>query len=149
MPILFQRKKDGSMHMCVDFLIPNITDLFDRLGRASYFTKLDLRSWYWQVRITEGDEAKIACVTQYRSNKFLVMPFGITNVLATFCNLMNNVLYEYLDHFVVVYLDNIVVYSESLPDHLDHLRLVILRLREHKLFVKNFVAGKRCCWDIG
>lgn len=64
-----------------------------------------------QVRITEDDEAKIACVTKYRSYEFLVMPFKLTNVLAIFCNLMNDVIYEYLDHFVVVYLDNIVVYS--------------------------------------
>lgn len=104
--------------------IPNIADLFDCLSRASYFTKLDFRLGYWQVRIAEGDEAKIACVTRYWSYEFLVMPFGLTNAPATFCNLMNDVLYEYLDRFVVVYLDDIVVYSESLADHLDNLRLV-------------------------
>ena len=74
------------------------------------------------------------------------MPFRLTNVLAIFCNLMNDVLYEYLDRFVAVYLDNIVIYSESLADHLDHLRLVILRLREQKLFVKKEKCGF-CHWE--
>lgn len=148
-PVLFQRKQDGSMRMCVDYRalnkvtvknkypIPNASDLFDRLCRASYFTKLDLRAGYWQVRIAEGDEAKTACVTRYGSYEFLVMPFGLTNAPATFCNLMNDVLYEFLDRFVVVYLDDIVIYSESLDDHLDHLRQVFSRLREHQLYVKK------------
>jgi hypothetical protein len=148
-PVLFQKKQDGSMRMCVDYRalnkvtvknkypIPNASDLFDRLSQASHFTKLDLRSGYWQVRIAEGDEAKTACVTRYGSYEFLVMPFGLTNAPATFCNLMNDVLYEFLDRFVVVYLDDIVIYSESLDDHLDHLRQVFSRLREHQLFVKK------------
>ena len=121
--VLFQKKHDGSLHMCVDYralnkvtiknkyLIPFATKLFDRLAKARYFTKLDLRSGYWQVRITEGDEAKTTCVTRYGSYEFLVMSFGLTNAPTTFCNLMNDVLFDYLDAFVVVYLDDIVVYS--------------------------------------
>lgn len=101
--------------------IPLIQDLFDRLAGATYFTKLDLRSGYWQVRIAEGDESKTTCVTRYGSYEFLVMPFGLTNAPATFCHLMNNVFHEYLVDFVVVYLDDVVVYSRSLEDHICHL----------------------------
>ncbi|KAL5775969.1 hypothetical protein ACOSP7_013526 [Xanthoceras sorbifolium] len=148
-PVLFQKKHDGSLRMCVDYRalnkvtiknkypVPHAADLFDRLSRASYFTKLDLRSGYWQVRVAEGDEAKTACVTRYGSFEFLVMPFGLTNAPATFCNLMNDVLYEFLDKFVVVYLDDIVIYSNSLAEHVVHLRQVFSKLREHKLYVKK------------
>ncbi|KAJ4722993.1 Retrotransposon protein, putative, Ty3-gypsy subclass [Melia azedarach] len=148
-PVLFQKKQDGSLRMCVDYRalnkvtvknkypVPNVADLFDRLGSACYFTKLDLRAGYWQVRIAKGDETKTACVTRYGSYEFLVMPFGLTNAPATFCNLMNDVLYEFLDKFVVVYLDDIVVYSKSFRDHLEHLRHVFTKLREHKLYVKK------------
>ena len=83
------------------------------------------------MRIAEGDEPKTTCVTQYGSYEFLVMPFGLTNAPATFCNLMNDVFHEYVDHFVVVYLDDMVIYSESLEDHLEHLRNVLSKLREH------------------
>nr|P31843.1 RecName: Full=RNA-directed DNA polymerase homolog; AltName: Full=Reverse transcriptase homolog [Oenothera berteroana]pir/RROBHM/ RNA-directed DNA polymerase homolog - evening primrose mitochondrion [Oenothera villaricae]CAA29429.1 unnamed protein product [Oenothera berteroana] len=128
-----------SLRMCIDYRaltkvtiknkypIPRVDDLFDRLAQATWFTKLDLRSGYWQVRIAKGDEPKTTCVTRYGSFEFRVMPFGLTNALATFCNLMNNVLYEYLDHFVVVYLDDLVVYtiySNSLHEHIKHLRVV-------------------------
>ncbi|RVW26159.1 Retrovirus-related Pol polyprotein from transposon 297 [Vitis vinifera] len=116
--------------------IPLATELFDRLSKASYFTKLDLRSGYWQVRIAAGDEEKTTCVTRYGSYEFLVMPFGLTNAPATFCNLMNDVLFDYLDAFVVVYLDDIVVYSKTLIEHEKHLRLVFQRLRENRLYVK-------------
>ena len=87
-------------------MIPLAAELFDKLSKASYFTKLDLRSGYWQVRIAVGDEGKTTCVTWYGSYEFLVMPFGLTNASATFCNLMNDVLFDYLDAFVVVYLDD-------------------------------------------
>jgi len=92
------------------YLILRTDDLFDRLSKATYFTKLDLRSGYWQVKIAEGDEPKTTYVTRYGSYKFLATPFGLTNAPATFYNLMNDVLYEYLDGFCVVYLDDIVIY---------------------------------------
>ena len=81
--------------------IPLAVELFGRLSNASYFTKLDLRSGYWQVRIAVGDEGKTTCVTQYGLNEFLVMPFGLTNAPTTFCNLMNDVLFDYFDALCV------------------------------------------------
>jgi len=123
------------------YLVPLIQDLSDRLCKAIYFTKLDLRSGLWQVRIAEGDEPKMTYVTQYGSYEFLVMPFCLTNASPTFCNLMNDVFYE-LDHFVVVYLDDIIKYSEFLEDHLEHFRKLLSRLREHKLYVKK----KKCAF---
>nr|XP_016474196.1 PREDICTED: RNA-directed DNA polymerase homolog [Nicotiana tabacum] len=113
-----------------------MANLFDRLGGATVFTKIDLKTGYWRVRITEGDEHKTACVTRYRLYDFLVMPFGLTNAPATFCTLMNQVFREYIDEFGVVYLDYIVVYSQTLEEHLVHLRKVLTRLREHELYAK-------------
>ncbi|KAM7494779.1 hypothetical protein LguiB_029388 [Lonicera macranthoides] len=135
-PVLFQKKQDSSLRMCVDYRALNkvtirnnypislVADCFDQLSRAKVFTKLDLRSGYWQVRIAAGDEGKATCVTRYGAYKFLVMPFGLTNAPATFSTLMNQVLRDYLDDFVVVYLDDIVVYNESIEEHEEHLRRV-------------------------
>ena len=134
--------------MCVDYRalnkftikskysIPLVAELFDRLSKAKYFTKLDLRSRNWQVRMAKGDEANTTCVRRYGSFEFLVMPFGLTNAPTTFCNLMNDVLFNFLDSFVVVYLDDIVIYSLTLEDHLEHLEKVFDRLRKNQLFVK-------------
>ena len=147
-PVLFHKKHDGSLRMCVDYrtlnkvtiknkyMIPLAAELLDRLAKARYFTKLDLRSSYWQVRISKGDEAKTTCVTCYGSYEFLVMPFGLTNAPVTFCNLMNDVLFDDLDAFVVIYLNDIVVYSQTLSEHEMHLKKVFQRLKEHKLYVK-------------
>lgn len=107
---------------------------------ARYFTKLDLRSGYYQVRIAEGDEPKTTCVTRYGAFEFLVMPFGLTNAPATFCTLMNQIFHEDLDKFVVVYLDDIVVYSRSLDA--SHPRTVFETLRLNKLYVKRESSQK-------
>ena len=142
-PMLFQKKQDESLRMCVDYralnkvtiknkyLIPFATELFDRLSKAEYFTKLDLRSEHWQVRVAKGDEAKTTCVTWYESFEFLVMPFRLINAPTTFYNLMNNVLFDFLDSFMVVYLNNIMIYSPTLEDHLVHLEKVFDRLRQN------------------
>ncbi|GJV14607.1 retrovirus-related pol polyprotein from transposon TNT 1-94 [Tanacetum coccineum] len=147
-PVLFQRKKDGSLRMCIDYHvlnkvtiknkypIPLIADLFDQLRNARYFTKLDLRSGYYQVRITEGDEAKTTYVTRYGSYEFLIMPFGLTNALATFFTLMNKLFHPFLNKFVVVYLDDVVVYSHTLEEHVLHLKQVFQVLRDNELYVK-------------
>lgn len=106
LPVLFQKKQDGSLRFCINcralnkvniknkYLIPNALDLFDKLSRARLYTKIGLRSGYWQVRISPGDEANTTCVTRYGSFEFLVMHFGLTNASTTFCNIMNDVLYE-------------------------------------------------------
>ncbi|KAE8729756.1 cytochrome P450 78A7-like [Hibiscus syriacus] len=151
-PVLFQKKHDGSLRMCVDYRalnkvtiknhypIPLITNLFDRLGGAKVYTKMDFQKGYYQVRIAEGDEPKTTCITRYRSYEWLVMPFGLTNAPATFCMLMNKLFQPYLDQFMVVYLDDIVVYSNSMEEHIDHLRIVFKILRENELYVKK----KKC-----
>ena len=117
--------------------VPLVANLFDRLCKVSYFTKLELRSGYWQVRVAAGDEAKTTCVTRYGSYEFLVMQFSLKNAPATFRNLLNDIFNDFVDQFVVVYLDDIVIYSEHLADHLIHLRMVFSRLREHQLYVKK------------
>jgi hypothetical protein len=131
--------------MCVDYKalnkatmknrypLPLVDDLFDRLSGAKVFNRIDLRSGYYQIRIAEGDKKKIACRTRYGSYEFLVMPFGLTNALATFCTLMNDIFREWLDDFIVIYIDDILIYSGSLEEHL---RKVFQRLRENKLYVK-------------
>ena len=108
-PMFFQRKHDGLLRLCIDYRalnkltvknkyhIPFIADLFDQLGDATWFTKLDLRFGYYQVRITEEDEPKTACVTRYDLYEFLVMPFKLTNASTTFCTFMNKVLQSFLD----------------------------------------------------
>jgi hypothetical protein len=99
------------------------------------FSRIDLRSGYYQIQITQGDE-KFACYTRYGSYKFLVMPFGLTNTPVAFCTLMNDIFREWLDDFVVVYIDDILVYSNSMEKHAEHLRKVFQRLRENKLYAK-------------
>ena len=156
-PVLFQKKHDGSLRMCIDYRainkvtiknkypIPLIAHLFDQLGRARYFTKLDLRSGYYQVRIAEGDEPKTTCVTRYGSYEFLVMPFGLTNAPATLCTLMNKIFHPFLDKFVVVYLDDIVIYSNTLEEHIDHIKKVFRLLRLNELYVKK----EKCSFALG
>ena len=137
------------MRMCVDYRalnkvimknkysVPKAANLFYRVSRASYFTKLYLQFGYWQVNIIAGNEAKTTYITRYCSYEFLIMPFGLTNAPATFCNLMNDSLYEFLDSFVVVYLDDILIYNESSPNHTMYLKEVFSKLRVCKLYVKK------------
>ncbi len=102
-----------------------------------HLAKVGVRhSGYYQIRIAEGDEEKTACRTKYGSYEFLVMPFGLTNAPTTFCTLMNDIFREWLDDFVVIYIDDILIYSSSLEEHAEHLRKVFQRLRENKLYAK-------------
>ena len=146
--VLFVKKKDGSMCLCVDYRalnhlttknrhpLPLLEESLASLQGATTFTKLDLRSGYYQIRIAEGDEPKTAFRTSYGHYEYAVMPFGLTNAPATFMALMNDVLRPYLDKFVVVYLDDILVYSPNADQHAHHLRLVLEALRRHQLYAK-------------
>src|SRR4051812_16241792 len=116
--------------------VPMINDLFDRLQGAKVFSKIDLRSGYHQLKIREQDIPKTVFTTRYGLYEYTVMPFGLTNAPAYFMNMMNKVFMEFLDKFVVVFIDDILVYSKSKEEHEGHLRLILEKLREHKLYAK-------------
>jgi hypothetical protein len=138
-------KKDGSRRMCIDYLalnevtiknkypLPRIEDLFDQLRGASVFSKIDLRSGYHQLRIRPSDIPKMVFITDYGLYEYTVMSFGLTNAPAFFMNLMNNVFMDYLDKFMVVFIDDILIYSQSEEERVDHLKMVLQRLQEHQL----------------
>ena len=147
-PVLFVRKKDGSMRLCIDYReinkitiknrypLPRIDDLFDQLGGARVFSKIDLRSGYHQLRIAEEDIPKTAFRTRYGHYEFLVMPFGLTNAPAAFMDLIQRYFNPYLDKFVVVFIDDILVYSKNEEQHEKHLGIVLEILIKEKLYVK-------------
>ena len=144
----FVGKKDGSLRPCIDYRqlnnitvknkypLPLLSSSFEPLASATVFTKLDLRNAYHLVRIKEGDEWKTAFNTHLGHFEYRVMPFGLTNAPAVFQALVNDVLRDMLDVFVVVYLDDILVFSRTLHEHQQHVRLVLQRLLENRLFVK-------------
>ena len=147
-PVLFVAKKDGTLRLCVDYRalnkmtiknrypLPRIDEMLDRLYQAQFFSKIDLRSGYHQIRIAPEDVPKTAFRTRYGHYEFLVVPFGLTNAPATFQTLMNNIFREQLDVCVLVYIDDILIYSQNLPIHLEHIQNVLQKLREHKLYAK-------------
>ena len=134
--------------MCIDYRelnkvtvknkypLPRIDDLFDQLKGASIFSKIDLRSGYHQLKVKDNDIAKTAFRTRYGHYEFTVMPFGLTNAPAAFMDLMNRVFRKYLDKFVIVFIDDILIYSKNPEEHEEHLRLALQTLKEHQLYAK-------------
>ncbi|GKD23896.1 putative nucleotidyltransferase, ribonuclease H [Tanacetum coccineum] len=147
-PVLFVKKKDGSFRMCIDYRelnkltiknrypLPRIDDLFDQLQGSSVYSKIDLRSGYHQLRVREEDIPKTAFRTRYKHYEFQVMPFGLTNAPAVFMDLMNRVCKPYLDKFVIVFIDDILIYSRNEEEHANHLRIILELLRKEKLYAK-------------
>ena len=144
MPVLFVKKKDGMLRLCVDYRqlnkmtvknkypLPRIDDFFDQLKGVSVFSKIDLRSRYHQLRIKDADVHKTTFKTMYGHYEFLIMPFGLTNAPVAFMDLMNLVFLPYVDQFVVVFVDDILVYSKYQEDHDTHLRVVLETLRNEQ-----------------
>ncbi|GJW10993.1 putative reverse transcriptase domain-containing protein [Tanacetum coccineum] len=147
-PVLFVKKKDGSFRMCIDYRelnkltvknrypLPRIDDLFDQLQGSSIYSKIDLRSGYHQLRVREEDIPKTAFRTRYGHYEFQVMPFGLTNAPAVFMDLMNRVCKPYLDKFVIVFIDDILIYSKNKQEHAEHLKLILELLKKEQLYAK-------------
>ncbi|GJY05700.1 putative reverse transcriptase domain-containing protein [Tanacetum coccineum] len=145
-PVLF-KKKDGSFRMCIDYRelhklttknLARIDDLFDQLQGSRYFSKIDLRSGYRQLRVHEEDIPKTAFRTQHGHFKFMVMPFGLTNAPTVFMDLMNWMCKPYLDKFVIVFIDDILIYSKSKEEHEVHLKLVLELLKKREVVCQDF-----------
>ncbi|KAL4038486.1 hypothetical protein IC575_002107 [Cucumis melo] len=136
------------MRLCIDYRelnkvtvknrypLPRIDDLFDQLQGATVFSKIDLRSGYHQLRIKDEDVPKTAFRSRYGHYEFIVMSFGLTNAPAVFMDLMNRVFREFLDTFVIVFIDDILIYSKTEAEHEEHLRMVLQTLRDNKLYAK-------------
>src|SRR5436190_2305932 len=147
-PVLFVKKKDGKLRMCIDYralnsqtiqnryALPRIDELFDRLHGAKVFSKIDLMSGYYQIAIDPKDRYKTAFRKRYEYYEFNVMPFGLTNAPATFQTLMNDIFHDLLDICVIVYLDDILIYSKNKEEHEQQLRQVLQRLKDHQLYAK-------------
>ena len=145
---MFIKKKDGTLRMCKDYqqinkvtvknkyMLPRIEDLFDQLKGANVFSKIDLRSGYYQLQVKDVDVLKTAFRTQHGHYKFLVIQFGLTNAPTAFMDLMNRVFQPYLDQFVVVFINDILVYSKDAQEYEQYLRIVLQILREKQLFAK-------------
>jgi len=147
-PVLLVKKKDGNMRLCVDYQqlnkvtiknrypLPRIDDLMDQLVGAEVFSKIDLRSGYHQIRVKAEDVSKTTFRTRYGQYEYSVMPFGVTNAPCVFMEYMNRIFHPYLDQFVVVFIDDILVYSKLEEEHVEHLIIVLQVLKEKRLFAK-------------
>ncbi|GKA86318.1 putative reverse transcriptase domain-containing protein [Tanacetum coccineum] len=152
-PVLFVKKKNGVLRMCIAYRelnkltiknrypLPRIDDMFDQLQGACYFSKIDLRSGYHQLRVREEDIPKTVFRTRYGHFEFLVMPFGLTNAPAIFLDLMNRVSKLYLDKFIIVFIDDILIYSKSEEEHDVHLKTILDLLKKEKLYAKFSKCG--------
>jgi len=146
--VLLVKKKDGSMRLCIDYgqlnkvtiknryPLPRIDDLMDQLVGARVFSKIDLRSGYHQMKVKDEDMQKTAFRTRYSHYEYLVMPFGVSNAPGVFMEYMNRIFHAYLDRFVVVFIDDILIYSKSEEEHAEHLKIVLQVLKEKKLYAK-------------
>jgi len=157
-PVLFVKKKNGTLRLCIDYRqlnkmtiknrypLPRIDDLFDQIHGVTVFSKIDLRSGYHQVIIKGEDIFKTAFRTCYGHYEFVVMPFGLTNAPLSFMCLMNSVLSKYLDKFLIVFIDDILIYSKTREEHNEHLKIILQILREHELYANlskcEFLNGK-------
>jgi hypothetical protein len=153
-PILFVKKKDGSLRLCVDYRglnkitvknrhpLPLISESLERLAQAKLYTKLDVREAYHRIRIREGDEWKTAFRTRYGYFEYTVMPFGLTNAPAQFQAYMNEALAGLVDVTCIVYLDDVLIFSDTEEEHVTHVKEVLQRLRDARLFVKL----SKCEW---
>jgi hypothetical protein len=147
-PTLFMKKKDGTLILCIyyrqlnkmiiknKYPLPRIDELFNQLRGATIFSMIDLRSGYHQVRIKDEDIHKTTFRTRYGHYEFVVVPFGLTNAPTTFMCLMNNIFKKLLDRFVLVFIDDILMYSKNREEHEEHLKIVLQVLREHQLYAK-------------
>ncbi|GKB44032.1 putative reverse transcriptase domain-containing protein [Tanacetum coccineum] len=147
-PVLFVKKKDGSFQMCIDYHelnkltvknrypLPRIDDLFDQLQGSKVYSTIDLRSSYHELIVRDVDIPKTAFRTRYGHYEFQVMPFGLTNASAVFMDLMNRVCRPYLDNFVIVFIDDILIYSKTKEKHDAHLRLIMELLKKEELYTK-------------
>jgi hypothetical protein len=147
-PVIFVDKRDGGKRMCGDFRnlnnvtiknkypLPRIQDLFDQVHGAGVFSNIDPRSGYHQIKIKPEDVPKTTFVSRYGHHEYLVVPFGLTNAPTIFINLMNKIFIPYLDKFVIVFIDDILIYSKNKEDHAKHLRTALQVLREHQLYAK-------------
>jgi hypothetical protein len=148
-PILFVKKKSGELRMCVDYRalnkitiknrsqMPRQDELLDRIRGACVFTKIDLRSGYHQIKIHPDDVPKTAFNTRYGHFEFNVLPFGLTNAPATFQTMMNSIFSDFVDDFLIVYIDDILIFSRNAKEHREHVRKVLQRLREHQLYANS------------
>ena len=147
-PVLLAKKKDKTLRLCIDYRqlntvtiknwypLPRINDLFDQLRGERVYSKIDLRTGYHQLRVREAYIPETAFRIRYGHFELTVMPFGLTNAPVAFMDLMHRVFQPYLDWFVVVFVDNILIYSQSEEKHEDHLRIVLQALRDHQVYAK-------------
>ncbi|GKC17039.1 putative reverse transcriptase domain-containing protein [Tanacetum coccineum] len=147
-PVLFVKKKDGSFRMCIDYRelnkltvknrysLPRIDDVFDQLQGSIIYSKIDLQSSYHQLRVRKEDILKTAFKTRYGHYEFQVMPIGLTNAPVVFMDLMNRVCKPYLDKFVIVFVDDILIYSKNKKEHEEHLKAILELLKKEELYAK-------------